>query len=54
MNRFAQFALLLLALSVLLMAGTACKSPDSENLSSRPWNTPRGYDTGLPGFDQPR
>lgn len=45
----------LAALLVLpLVGGTGCKSAESENISSRPWNTPRGFDSGLPGFDQYR
>ncbi|MBN2505135.1 MAG: hypothetical protein JXQ71_00425 [Verrucomicrobia bacterium] len=44
----------LLILTLVGLAGAGCKSADSENISSRPWNAPRGFDTGLPGFDAPR
>jgi hypothetical protein len=54
MKRFAQFSWILLALALLALANAGCKSAESENVSSRPWNSPRGFDTGLPGFDQPR
>ena len=40
--------LLLLVLGSLLLNG--CRTPEqTENLSERPWNTPRGWETGLPG-----
>ena len=38
--------LLLLSLSVLALAG--CASTDSENRSERPWNSPKGWENGLP------
>ena len=38
--------LLLLALAALGLAG--CASPESENLSERPWNTPKSWESGLP------
>jgi hypothetical protein len=45
------FLPLFLLLSGLMAGLTGCKTAESENVSSRPWNTPRGYDTGLPGMD---
>ena len=48
---------ILYALLLLLAgwAGNGCKTPEtSENESSRPWNAPRQWGTGLPGFDQQR
>jgi len=42
--RFACF--LLLAASLLVLAG--CASTEPENASSRPWNAPKGWETGLP------
>jgi len=38
--------LLLLALAGLVMSG--CASTESENLSERPWNSPKGWENGLP------
>jgi hypothetical protein len=38
--------LLLLALAALGCGG--CASPESDNRSERPWNTPQGWETGLP------
>jgi len=38
--------LLLFALAVLALSG--CASTDPENLSERPWNTPKTWETGLP------
>lgn len=43
----------LLALAVLGLGG--CKSPEADNESARPWNTPQGWGTGLPvGMGQNR
>jgi len=44
----------ILALAALLLASVlaGCKSPEaSENEASRPWNAPRQWETGLPGFN---
>jgi hypothetical protein len=37
-------------LILLVFAGilSGCKTTEPENLSSRPWNAPRGWETGLP------
>jgi len=41
-------AVLLLALvAVLAMVGCAT-TDDPENVSARPWNSPKGWETGLP------
>ena len=40
-----------LFLLLLVMAAAAfggCASTESENLSERPWNTPQGWENGLP------
>lgn len=42
--RFA--CLFLLAAGLFLLAG--CASTEPENASSRPWNSPKGWETGLP------
>ncbi len=35
------------------MLGGGCKTTESsENEASRPWNAPRQWETGLPGFQQ--
>ena len=50
MNVFRQFSrwlpLLLLATLALVMSG--CASTESENASTRPWNTPKTWESGLP------
>ena len=34
---------------------TGCKTPEnSDNETSRPWNAPRQWETGLPGFQNER
>jgi len=39
-----------LLLFLLVLAGVVggCKTTEPENMSSRPWNQPRGWETGLP------
>jgi hypothetical protein len=39
--------LLLLALCALGASG--CASTEPENASVRPWNAPKGWETGIPG-----
>jgi len=42
-------AVLLLLLLLTTIGLTACAtSDDSDNASVRPWNTPKGWETGLP------
>ncbi len=38
--------LLLLGLSLLALAG--CATTESDNAATRPWNSPKGWETGLP------
>jgi hypothetical protein len=38
--------LLLLVLAAVALGG--CASTESDNLSERPWNTPQGWENGLP------
>ena len=38
--------LLLLPLAALFLSG--CASTEAENLSERPWNSPKSWETGLP------
>ena len=37
---------LILLLSALAMGAIGCASVESENASARPWNSPRGWETG--------
>lgn len=41
--------LLLLVLAAIGSGGCATTSPESENLSARPWNAPQGWENGIPG-----
>ena len=41
-------ALLLLLLLSTAAALSGCASTESENLSERPWNQPKSWETGLP------
>jgi len=49
-------ALYLLILPVIIFAvfSSGCVAPDAGNTSARPWNEPRGYDTGIIGRDPRR
>ena len=40
-----------LLLVLVHLTATGCKSPESENVSARPWNAPQGYDANIPGLD---
>jgi len=40
--------LLLLLLALAAWCGSGCSTTDSEGLSELPWNTPKGWETGLP------
>jgi hypothetical protein len=31
------------------LAFSGCASTESDNMSERPWNTPQGWENGLPG-----
>lgn len=41
----------IIALALLLVIGAlliGCASTESENASARPWNSPKGWESGLP------
>lgn len=44
----ARLRLLLLLPLAALLAGCSSTRSDEERLSERPWNAPRGWETGLP------
>ena len=39
---------LLLLLVLVVLAGGGCATTESDNMSERPWNTPQGWESGLP------
>lgn len=41
-------AIFLLGLLLALLAAGGCASTEPDNLSQRPWNTPKSWETGLP------
>ncbi len=47
---------LCLLLAAAALAFTGCGTTESDNMSERPWNTPQGWENGLPGgmVDQQR
>ena len=46
----------LLLLVLAAVAGGGCASTEPDNVSEKPWNSPQGWETGLPSgmFNQPR
>jgi hypothetical protein len=37
-----------LGLGLILVGSMGCRTPDPDNVSSRPWNTPQSWEHGLP------
>lgn len=55
MKKSKHTIIVLFVVLVLLSAfGNGCIAPDAENTSARPWNEPRGFDTGILGRDPRR
>lgn len=50
--RLLQLGRGLLALAALLavLLTTGCNTPEPGNHSSRPWNSPKGWEGGVPGM----
>ena len=40
--------LLALAFAALVVGGSGCVTTDDDNLSERPWNAPKTWETGVP------
>jgi hypothetical protein len=47
---------LLLLLVLAAVAGNGCASTEPDNVSEKPWNSPQGWETGMPSgmFNQNR
>ncbi len=43
-----QWGFLMSVLALVVVFSSACASTESENLSARPWNTPRNWENGIP------
>ena len=52
MKRSLKSFVLVLGFTAMVVALTGCASTnaETENLSSRPWNSPRGWEYGIPGM----
>jgi hypothetical protein len=48
MNTLLRLTLLALVLFGAALLFTGCATTEPENLSERPWNSPRGWESGLP------
>ena len=44
---FSKF-ILILALAGVGAVLTGCETPDDQNVSARPWNSPKGWESGFP------
>ncbi len=51
-SRLLQLARCLLAALALggAFLATGCNTPEPDNMSSRPWNSPKGWEGGVPGM----
>jgi hypothetical protein len=49
MKAFSKGQMLLLALAALtFIFSTGCATTEDDNLTERPWNSPKSWETGLP------
>jgi len=46
--------LIIIGSSLILTGTTACETPDTDNVSERPWNEPRGFQFFGGGTDRRR
>ena len=46
---FVRSLLAALALGCTLL-GTGCNTAEPDNMSTRPWNSPKGWEGGIPGM----
>ena len=45
-----RWAGLLFLLTLVVLGNSGCATNEPENMSARPWNSPKGWENGLPGF----
>jgi hypothetical protein len=48
MTRICSSLLLCLLFALMVLGASGCASTDPENASVRPWNSPNGYESGIP------
>jgi len=54
MTRFSSSLLLCFLFALILLGASGCASTEPENASVRPWNSPNGWENGIPsGMYQP-
>jgi hypothetical protein len=44
--------ILFLALGAILLGVTGCETNEPDNASVRPWNTPQGWENGMPMMNE--
>jgi hypothetical protein len=49
MNRVNSSLLLCILFALILLGASGCASTDPDNASVRPWNSPEGWENGIPG-----
>jgi len=51
MSKFpsSPLAALFLLLTLLVLGVCGCSTTETENASARPWNSPSGWENGMPG-----
>lgn len=54
MNRFISSLVLCILSALVLLGASGCASTEPDNASVRPWNSPVGWENGIPsGMYQP-
>jgi hypothetical protein len=48
MKRFSSSFLLLMLFALLLLGASGCASTEADNASVRPWDSPMGWENGIP------
>ncbi|HWD92351.1 MAG TPA: hypothetical protein VG938_08380 [Verrucomicrobiae bacterium] len=48
MKRLGSSCLLLMLFALLLLAASGCASTEPDNASVRPWDSPMGWENGIP------
>jgi len=47
-NLFTRHTLLFALTAFFVLLSSACKTTEDDNLTERPWNTPKSWESGIP------